>query len=62
MEMRLRVLKIATRFKNEYGQRFAARLKPVFGRTQVGGMRGAGPVADLGRVCFEPKTSLWPMT
>ena len=39
---------------DESAQRFAARLKPVFGRTRVGGMWGAGPVADLGRVLFEP--------
>ena len=37
----------------ESAQRFAARLKPVFGRTQVGGVWGAGPAADLGRVVFE---------
>ncbi|MFM7983249.1 MAG: hypothetical protein ACKPKO_28405, partial [Candidatus Fonsibacter sp.] len=35
-------------------QWFAARLKPVFGRTQVGGMWGAELAADLGRVLFEP--------
>ncbi|MFM7978560.1 MAG: hypothetical protein ACKPKO_04525 [Candidatus Fonsibacter sp.] len=27
--------------------------KLVFGRTQVGGMWGAGPAADLGKVLFE---------
>ena len=54
MAMRLHVLKIATRFKMKLPKRFAARLKPVFGRTQVGGMWGAGHVADLGRALFEP--------
>ncbi|MFM7984714.1 MAG: hypothetical protein ACKPKO_35865, partial [Candidatus Fonsibacter sp.] len=36
----------------QYGS--APGVKPLFGITQVGGMRGAGPVADLGRVLFEP--------
>ena len=53
MAMRVRVLKIATGFKMNLPKRFPARLKPVFGRTQVGGMWGAGLVADLARVLFE---------
>jgi hypothetical protein len=52
--MRLHVLKIATRFKMNLPKRSAARLKPVFRITQVGGMWGAGLVADLARVFFEP--------
>ena len=32
--------------------RLVAGLEPVFGRTQVGGMWGAGLVGDLGRVSF----------
>ena len=54
MEMRLHVLKIATRSNMNLQTRFAARLKPVFGITKVGGMWGAGPAADLGNVLFEP--------
>ena len=54
MDMRLHVLKIATRFKTNLPKGFAARLKPVIGRTQVGGMWGAGPVADLNHRGFVP--------
>ena len=54
MEMRLHVLKMATRFNMNLPKMFAAGLKPVFGRTQVGGMWGAGLSADPRRELFEP--------
>ena len=38
----------------ESAHRFAAGLKPVCGRTHVGGTWGAGLAADLGRVFCEP--------
>ena len=54
MEMRLHVLKIATRFKMNLPKGLLHDSNRCLAELKVGGMWGAGPVADLARVFFEP--------
>ena len=53
MDMRLHVLSIATRFKLNLPKGLLQDSNLCLATTQVGGMWGFGPAADLGRVLFE---------
>ena len=54
VEMRLQVLKIATRCNMNLPKGLLQDSNRYLAETQVGGMWGAGPAADLGTVLFEP--------
>ena len=63
MEMRLHVLKIATKFNMNMPKGLLQDSNRCLAELKVGGMWGAGPAADLGSVLFEPlaKDIAWSM-